>query len=97
MVFVIAVLLGSPTTGVVQVKVLDPSGEAVSCTNTVPFEYTDPKDKLKEERERRRKRKSYLDGELASSEDCLEMMSLLFERMFKLNSNGGTSSNGKHW
>jgi len=96
-VFIIPVLIGSLTAGVVQVKVLDSSGGAIS-TNTVPFEYTDTKDKLREERERRRKRKNYLDGELSSSEDCLEMMSLVMEKLgdFQLNSNGGTSCNGMY-
>ena len=90
----IVLFLGSPTTGVVQVQLLNSFGETIS--NMVPFEYNEQKDKYNEER--RRKRRNYLDGELTSSEDCLEMMSLVFEKMrdMELNSKGGTRCNGKH-
>lgn len=79
----------------VQVRVLNAVGERTISSNTVPFEYTEKKDKYKEER--RRQRRNYLDGELNTSEDCLEMISLLFERMgnLELKSKDGASCNGK--
>ena len=80
----------------VQVRVLNAVGERTISSNTVPFEYTEKKDKYKEER--RRRRTMYVDGELNTSEDCLEMMSLVFMRMrnLDLKSKDGESCNGKH-
>ena len=89
------ILIGSSTPGVVQVRVLNTVGERTISSNTVPFEYTEKKDRYKEER--RRQRRNYLDGELKTSEDFLEMMSLLLERMpnLELKSKDGASCNGK--
>ncbi len=83
----------SLTAGVVQVKVLSMSGQVVS--DTVPFTYTERKDKYNEER--RKKRRNYLDGEITSSEDGLEYLSLVLEKIkeIDLNSKEGTSCNGE--
>ncbi|XP_078370078.1 uncharacterized protein LOC144653846 [Oculina patagonica] len=83
----------SLTAGVVQVKVLSMSGQGVS--DTVPFTYTERKDKYNEER--RKKRRNYLDGEITSSEDGLEYLSLVLEKIkeIDLNSKEGTNCNEK--
>lgn len=88
------ILIGSPTTGVVQVKVLNTFGEPVS-TNTVPFEYIEKKEKYKEELQEFR---SYLDEKATSSDVCIQMAGLLFEKMreFDSNSKGGANCNGKY-
>ena len=77
-----------------QCGVLNMSGEFVS--DTVPFLYTTPQ-KVKYDEERRRKRRNYLDGEITSSEDGLEYLSLVLEKIkdIDFNSKGGTSSNGE--
>lgn len=87
------VLAASLTAGVVQVKVLSMSGQVVS--DTVLFTYTERKDKYNEER--RRIRRNYLDGEITSSEDGLEYLSLVLEKIkeIDLNSKEGTSCNGE--
>lgn len=90
----LVVLAESSTTGEVQCGVLNMSGEFVS--DTVPFLYTKPQ-KVKYDEELRRKRRNYLDGEITSSEDGLEYLSLVLEKIkdIDLNSKGGTSSNGE--
>ena len=86
-------LVGSPTHGSVQVKMLSASGETIS--DTVTFLYTKGKKHYTEER--RKKIRSHLDGEINSSEDGLEYLSLLLEKMkeMDLNSKGGSSANGE--
>jgi len=78
---------------VVQVKLLNAYEETISV-NTVCFEYTD-KDKYKEELQ---EFKTYLDEKATSSDVCIQMASLLFEKMrdLELNSKGGTNCDGKH-
>lgn len=62
-----------------EVKLLNSSGETISDQiYAVLFTYFDEK-KDKFDEERRRKRKNYLKGEITSTADAFEMLSLLVE------------------
>lgn len=92
------VLVASPRAGDVELKVLNSSGETVSDqTDAVLFTYlVDKKGKL--EKERRRKRKNYLKGEINSTADAVEMLSLVIEVVKEVESDTkeGEGSNGKN-
>ena len=81
----------------VEVKLLNSSGETISDqTDAVLFTYFDKKkDKLDEER--RRKRKNYLKGEITSTADAFEMLSLVFEVVKEVESDSkeGEGHNGE--
>lgn len=88
-------MIESPTTGVVQVKLLNAFGENIS-TNMVPFEYTELKDKYKEEL---KEFQSYIDKNVTSTELCRGMLKMTIKKMEELeelNSKEGTSCNGKY-
>ena len=79
----------------VQVKVLNAFTGQTITINSVEFEYVE-KDKYK--KERRAKRRKYLKEELRTSDDCLEMISLVFDTMKDMkdsDSKGGKSCNGR--
>lgn len=92
------VLVASPRAGEVEVKLLNSSGETVSDQSyAVFFTYIDDK-KDKYDEERRRKRKNYLKGEINSTADAFEMLSLVFEVIKDVDSHSkeGEGSNGEH-
>ena len=77
----------------VQVKLLNSFGETISI-NTVPFEYTEQKDKYKAEVQ---KYQNYLDQEVTTPQQCSMLASLVFRKMseFQSNCKGGKSYDGK--
>lgn len=92
-------MVASALAGEVEVKLLNSSGETISDqTDAVLFTYFDEK-KDKFDEERRRKRKNYLKGEITSTTDAFEMLSLVFEVVKEVESDSkeGECPNGENY